>query len=127
LEAKDISFEQSGDKGAQEIAGAIFETQLDLSHPINFGMPRNTMPIFRNTSIIIEPNKNSYNNPIQYTKNPLISGYISKQNLELLKGTVPFQSIKGDGKIIVLQITRILDHSGWVQKSCYGMLFSLAT
>jgi hypothetical protein len=58
LEAKDISFEQSGDyKGAQEIAGAIFETQLDLSHPINFGMPRNTMPIFRNTSIIIEPNK----------------------------------------------------------------------
>jgi hypothetical protein len=65
-------------------------------------MPRNTMPIFRNTSIIIEPNKNSYNNPIQYTKNPLISGYISKQNLELLKGTVPFQSIKkGDGKIII--------------------------
>jgi hypothetical protein len=43
-------------QGAQ-IAGAIFETQLDLSHPINFGMPRNTMPIFRNTSIIIEPNK----------------------------------------------------------------------
>jgi hypothetical protein len=44
LEAKDISFEQSGDyKGTQEIAGAIFETQL--SHPINFGMPRNTMPI----------------------------------------------------------------------------------
>jgi hypothetical protein len=27
-------------KGAQEIAGAIFETQLDLSHPINFGMPK---------------------------------------------------------------------------------------
>jgi hypothetical protein len=25
---------------AQEIAGAIFETQLDLSHPINFGMPK---------------------------------------------------------------------------------------
>jgi hypothetical protein len=57
LEAKDISFEQSGDyKGAQEIAGAIFETQLDLSHPINFGMPRNTMPILE-ISIIIEPNK----------------------------------------------------------------------
>jgi hypothetical protein len=24
---------------AAKIAGAIFETQLDLSHPINFGMP----------------------------------------------------------------------------------------
>ena len=102
-EAKKVTFEQSDDyRGAQLISGAIFETKLDLSHPINFGMPRNTMPIFRNTSIIIEPNKNSYNNPIQYTKNPLISGYISKQNLELLKESVPFQSIKkGEGKIII--------------------------
>lgn len=50
LEAKEITFEQTDDyKGAQEIAGAIFETKLDLSHPINFGMPRNTLPIFRNT------------------------------------------------------------------------------
>lgn len=102
-EAKEISFEQTDDyKGAQEIAGAIFETKLDLSHPINFGMPRNTMPIFRNTSIIIEPNKNSYSNPIQYTKTPLLSGYISKQKLELLKETVPFQSVKkGDGNILI--------------------------
>ena len=102
-EAKKVTFEQSDDyRGAQLISGAIFETKLDLSHPINFGMPRNTMPIFRNTSIIIEPNKNSYNNPIQYTNNPLISGYISKQNLELLKESVPFQSIKkGEGKIII--------------------------
>ena len=102
-EAKKVTFEQADDyRGAQLISGAIFETKLDLSHPINFGMPRNTMPIFRNTSIIIEPNKNSYNNPIQYTKNPLISGYISKQNLELLKESVPFQSIKkGEGKIII--------------------------
>ena len=102
-EAKDVSYEKAGDyRGAQLISGAIFETKLDLSHPINYGMPRNTLPIFRNTSIIIEPNKSSFNNPIQYTKNPLISGYISKPNLELLKESVPFQSIKkGDGKIIV--------------------------
>ena len=103
MDAKTVSFEQTDDyKGAQEIAGAIFETRLDLSHPINFGMPRNTLPVFRNTSIIIEPNKNSYNNPIQYTKTPLISGYISKEKLALLKETVPFQNIKkGDGNIIV--------------------------
>jgi hypothetical protein len=35
----------------------IFETKLDLSHPINFGMPRDKLPVFRNTSIIIEPIK----------------------------------------------------------------------
>ena len=102
-EAKNISFEQKDDfRGAQLVAGAIFESKLDLSHPINFGMPRNSLPMFRNSSIIIEPNKNSYDNPIQYTKSPLIAGYISNPNLELLKESVPFQSIrKGSGKIII--------------------------
>ncbi|RTY89613.1 zinc carboxypeptidase [Flavobacterium sp. RSP46] len=102
-EAKAISFEQTSDfTGAQEIGGAIFETRLDLSHPINYGMPRNMMPIFRNSSVFIEPNKNSFGNPIQYTKNPLLSGYISKPKLELLKETVPFQAIrKGDGAILI--------------------------
>lgn len=101
-DAKEVSFEQEDDyKGAQEVAGAIFETKLDLSHPINYGMPRNILPVFRNTSIIIEPNKNSFNNPIQYTENPLINGYISKPKLELLKSTVPFQFIKkGEGRIL---------------------------
>jgi hypothetical protein len=51
-------------------------------------MPRNTMPIFRNTSIIIEPKK--LQQPYSIQKNPLISGYISKQNLELLKGQSHF-------------------------------------
>jgi hypothetical protein len=51
------TFHSSNRETTHKKSGAIFETQLDLSHPINFGMPRNTMPIFRNTSIIIEPNK----------------------------------------------------------------------
>ena len=39
----------------------------------------------------MKPEKNSYNNPIEYSKNPLISGYISNENLELLKNSVPFK------------------------------------
>jgi hypothetical protein len=42
-------------KGAR-IAETIFETKLDLSHPINFGMPRNALPILE-ILILIEPNK----------------------------------------------------------------------
>lgn len=60
------------------------------------------MALFRNTNIYIEPNKNSYNNPIQYSNSPLISGYISEENLELLKGAVPFQVQRmGNGKVAV--------------------------
>ena len=34
----------------------------------------------------------SYNNPIIYTENPLLSGYISEENLENLKTSVPFKT-----------------------------------
>jgi hypothetical protein len=90
--AKNISFEQRGDfKGAQVIGGAIFNTQLDRSHPINFGYKNDKLALFRNSTIFIKADSNSYNNPIQYTKNPLLSGYISKENLDSLSNTVPLK------------------------------------
>jgi len=103
LVAKAVSFEQKQDfNGAQVTGGAIFETKIDRSHPINFGFANSTLPMFRNTNVYLEPHKNSYNNPIQYTRNPLLSGYISEEKLELLKNSVPFKvGNMGKGKVIV--------------------------
>ncbi|MDA9284346.1 M14 family zinc carboxypeptidase [Flavobacteriaceae bacterium] len=99
--ATDISFEQrSNYNGAQYIGGAIFQTTLDRSHPIAFGYKNKNLPVFRNTTLFIEADKNSYNNPIKYTASPLLSGYISLPNLELLKNTVPFKKAKlGRGNV----------------------------
>lgn len=90
--AKNISFEQRNDyNGAQVIGGAIFEAKLDRSHPINFGYKNDKLPLFRNSTLFVKPDKQSYNNPIQYTKNPLLSGYISKPNLDSLALSVAYQ------------------------------------
>lgn len=90
--AKNISREQASDfRGAQVIGGAIFEAELDRSHPINFGYKNETLPMFRNTTLFVKPDKNSYNNPIQYTENPLLSGYISEENLDSISKTVPLK------------------------------------
>ena len=98
-----VTFENKGlQSGAQVIGGAIFNTKLDLSHPINFGYKNENLALFRNTTIFVKPNKKSYNNPIQYTSNPLLAGYISEENLALLKNTVPFQIERnGRGKVVV--------------------------
>lgn len=103
LVAKNISFDQKSDfLGAQVTGGAIFEAKLDRSHPINYGYKNATLPLFRDTNIFIEPDKDSYNNPIQYTSEPLLSGYISKENLKLIKNSVPFQVQRvGKGRIVV--------------------------
>lgn len=103
LVANNIPFDKKGDfLGAQVTGGAIFQTKLDRSHPINYGYKNTSLAMFRNSNIYIEADKNSYNNPIQYTSNPLLSGYISEENQELIKNTVPFKVNRmGKGRVIV--------------------------
>lgn len=105
LVAKNIAFDQKQDfRGAQVTGGAIFNTKLDRSHPINFGYKNSNLALFRNTNVYIEPDKDSYDNPISYTDDPLLSGYISEENSKLIKNSVPFQ-VQGLGKGKVIAFT----------------------
>ena len=101
--AKNTPYELSREfRGAQVIGGALFETKLDLSHPIAYGYSDPSLTMFRNTTIFVEPKDNNYDNPIQYTQTPLVSGYISEENLEQLSGTVPFVTDRlGRGRVSV--------------------------
>ena len=103
LKARRISFEQKNDfLGAQVTGGAIFEAIQDRSHPINYGYKNNRVSLFRNTNIYLEPETDSYDNPIQYSSNPLQSGYISEENLNLIRNSVPFKVRRvGKGKVIL--------------------------
>lgn len=88
-------------KGAREIGGAIFETTIDTTHPLLFGYYKPTMPIFRNSRIFLQKANSAFANPMVYTDSPLLSGYISDANLNLLKGTSAVGiSNYGKGKII---------------------------
>ncbi len=101
---KNVTFDQrSNFKGAQVIGGAIFEANIDRSHPINFGYNNTQIALFRNTTVFIKTDSvRNYKYPIQYTKKPLLSGYISKENLKSLSETLPFKTAKlGKGKVIV--------------------------
>ena len=104
LTAEGVAFvEKQKFKGAQAIGGAIFNADIDRSHPINFGIEDTELALFRNSRIFMEPEENSYDNPIRYTKDPLLSGYISEEQMELLKGSVPFKVKRsGRGKILLM-------------------------
>ncbi len=98
-----VSFEErSLQSGAQVIGGAIFEAKLDRSHPIAFGYKDDKIALFRNSTMFIKPDSRSYNNPIQYTSNPLLSGYISEENAAVIKNTVPFKVQRyGNGRVAI--------------------------
>lgn len=95
------SFEQKAlYSGAQVIGGAIFKASLDRSHPINFGYKQSELPLFRNTTIFLKPAEHAANNPIMYQKDPLLSGYISKENLKSLSGSSAFKTKRsGRGRV----------------------------
>jgi len=94
---------RSNVRGAQEIGGAIFEVNLDLSHPIAYGYTRERLSVFRNTEIFLKPSSNPYINPVRYTPSPLLAGYISDPNLKVLANSAAVHiSSMGRGNIIML-------------------------
>lgn len=87
--------------GAQETSGAIFETQVDLTHPLLYGYTSQKLPLFKSNNLYMEKSKGPYSNPIVYTANPLVSGYISKENYALAKqSSVAGVSVFGQGRVI---------------------------
>jgi hypothetical protein len=92
------------ERGAQVIGGSIFKVNVDLTHPLFYGYRNTTMPVFRNTATMIEPPLNAYAMPMQYDlEAPLISGYISPQNQERIKGTAGIVvGGNGSGRIIMM-------------------------
>ncbi|MTI20615.1 zinc carboxypeptidase [Fulvivirga sp. RKSG066] len=88
-------------KGAQAIGGSIFELNIDNTNPLFYGYYKNTMPVFRNSEIFMEKSKNPFANPATYGSAPLLSGYISEENLEKLKNTSAVGiSTLGKGRVI---------------------------
>ena len=104
ITADDVTFsERQSFFGAQQTGGAIFNSIIDKSHPVNFGIESNSLPLFRNSNVYMTKSEQSFNNPIVYSSSPLMSGYISEENLSLLKKSTPFKVIRsGKGKILLM-------------------------
>ena len=93
----------AANNGAKYIGGAIFETKLDLSHPLAFGYDRDLLPVFRRGTLFFEVSKNAYASPLVYTDQPLLSGYISKDNLKALSNSASIVvSSVSKGKVICM-------------------------
>ncbi len=93
----------SNDRGAQVIGGAIFEAHLDLTHPLGYGYNENKIPVFRRGTLFFEPAKNPYATPLRYTNDPLLAGYISKENANVIKNSASIIiSGSGSGRVICL-------------------------
>lgn len=89
-------------QGSRSIGGSIYQANLDITHPLGFGYTNREIPVYRNTSVFIEPGKSPFNTVIKYTARPLLSGYIHPTNLEKIKNSVSLQvSNLGQGRAVL--------------------------
>ncbi|HCV03460.1 MAG TPA: peptidase M14, partial [Pseudoalteromonas sp.] len=72
--------------GRQRIAGAIFNTSVDLSHPLTYSLNRNTLPVFKNSTWLLEKSDAPFVNVLTYTDKPLLAGFTDDVNVEQVAG-----------------------------------------
>jgi hypothetical protein len=89
-----VYINQSGDSQVQLIPGSIFETRLDLTHPLCYGYNKDILPVFISSATIALKDAGIYNNPVVFTQNPLLSGYCTKENIVRFTGA-SFASVHG--------------------------------
>lgn len=89
------------ERNLNTISGAIFNTIIDNSHPLCYGYIENSIPVFKRGDSVAKPLGIKYSEPVNFTTEPFLSGFISNNNLENLKNApvVSVQSI-GNGKLI---------------------------
>jgi hypothetical protein len=87
--------------GAQQMSGAIFGADVDLTHPLAYGYTEKTISLFKSNKVFMEKSKNPFATPFYYKESPLQSGWISKENSDAIKNAAAvIVNTVGTGRII---------------------------
>ncbi|MEO7984081.1 MAG: zinc carboxypeptidase, partial [Bacteroidota bacterium] len=87
--------------GAQQIYGAIFGADVDLTNPLAYGYNQKTVSLFKANKVFMEKSKNPYATPFYYGSKPLQSGWVSKENGDAIKNSAAvIVNTVGNGRVI---------------------------
>jgi hypothetical protein len=88
-------------EGSQQMSGAIFRAEMDLSHPLAYGYSRNNISLFKANKVYMEKSRNPFATPYIYKDKPLQSGWLSKENYEGVKNSAAVVvTTAGSGRVI---------------------------
>ena len=94
--------EKNGIEAQDVIGGAIFAGDLDITHPIGFGIANRNIASQRNTLIAFDPPENPWATLIEIPENALLSGFASSENQEALAGkAMAIAERRGRGSVIL--------------------------
>ena len=89
------------ERGARFTGGMIAMTDIDMTHPLFYGYTSSQLPVFKRGNNYYKPVGGKYNTPARYSKDPVLSGYLHKENEAKMPGAAAvFTSGLGSGRII---------------------------
>lgn len=89
--------------GQQRIAGAIFQTELDLSHPLSFGLPRAELPVFKNALMVMQVPEQPFVTVAKYRKGKQLAGFAAPELVEQISQSAALVAHNyGNGRIIAM-------------------------
>lgn len=89
-------------EGSKRINGAIFLADLDISHPISFGVTSRKLFINKNGPTLLLPSENKYATVAEYVAKPFVNGYSSKANIAKVAGSAAIIATgAGRGEVIL--------------------------
>jgi hypothetical protein len=87
--------------GAQQVSGAIFGAEADLTHPLAYGYNQKIISLFKANRVFMEKSRNPFATPFLYGSQPLQSGWVSKENLDAIKNSAAVVvNAVGAGRVI---------------------------
>ena len=89
--------------GKQRIAGAIYQADLDLSHPLTFGLTHATLPVFKNSTMLLQPSQAPFVNVALYNTSPQLAGYTAPEYVpRISQSAVLLAHNIGKGRVIAM-------------------------
>lgn len=100
------------DRELQQLSGAILMADLDTTHPLGWGVPRRELPVFCNSTRVMQPAENRYQTFAQLVEQPLRAGYASPENLKRLSESASV-IVQRHGKGAVVLMAHNLNFRGY--------------
>jgi hypothetical protein len=97
-----------GDKSAlyarKLVAGAVYEAEIDITHPLFYGYTDATLPMFKTSNMVVNNYYTPFTTPARYTSAPLLAGFSDEKLVKLIAETPAVITTK-QGKGVVIGFT----------------------
>lgn len=86
----------------RRVSGNILSADIDLTHPIAFGLQERRIFVNKETGLVFEKGANPYLDVVRIDDEPLVNGYLSEENRRHVAGSAFVQVVPvGKGNVVV--------------------------